>query len=229
MWLPVTSDNFIRRSCNSTEVSFRSSVSAMHPLITQKWQSSGYTWTISSLLSKALHHAEEKFGPRIDDFFYAGHEFIEDGPRIWFPGNRNHVIIQLSMGSLEELGCALYELSHEVVHLLCPVVNGTATNLEEGLATWFSENFTVDGITAPHASSMPCYSAARDAISELLACDPYCIKKMREVEPYLSKISESQILENCPSFPEDKAGFLSEKFVRTQQKSRIAPLQISKE
>ena len=57
----------------------------------------GYTWTLASRLGEMLHMAEELFGPRDCSYTILGIEFGPDNPRIWYPGNRRHIIIQLDV------------------------------------------------------------------------------------------------------------------------------------
>ena len=55
----------------------------------------GYTWTLASRLEDMIYMAEELFGPRDQSYTMLGIEFVADGPRIWYPGDRKHIIIQL--------------------------------------------------------------------------------------------------------------------------------------
>jgi hypothetical protein len=60
---------------------------------------------------------------------------------IWYPGDRKHIVIQLSVNCLTDLPRACYQLAHECIHLLAPTGRQNANNLEEGLATLFSEDY----------------------------------------------------------------------------------------
>ena len=64
--------------------------------------------------------AEERYGPRNQNFFYAGHEFINGIPQVWYPGDRQHVVMQLNVAAVGDMDEAIFELAHEVVHLLSP-------------------------------------------------------------------------------------------------------------
>src|SRR5688572_13854180 len=57
---------------------------------------SGFTWTLASRMGRLLAEAEDEFGPRDPAYTPLGVEFEETGPRVWYPGSRKHVIIQLS-------------------------------------------------------------------------------------------------------------------------------------
>lgn len=187
----------------------------MFPLLAYPRQPSGYTYTIASRASHAMCEVESLFGPRVDGFFYAGHEFSANGPQTWFPGNCGHVVIQLSLECMNDYNRAVFQISHEVVHLLSPQIRGTANNLEEGLATWFQERYTLRETGQTMTTTMPCYSAAKSAVSQLLSIDPDSVRKMREIEPCLASISEALIRDICPSLPETTARFLAARFVRS--------------
>ncbi len=102
----------------------------------------GYTWTLTTRLGQALKMAEELYGRRDHGWTLLGVEFSDNGqPQVWYPGSgegRSNVVIQLTEGAAKDYTVAMFQLAHEVVHVLSP--NGTrgATVLEEGLASYFS-------------------------------------------------------------------------------------------
>ena len=72
-------------------------------------------------------------------------DFHDDVPQIWFPGSREnpprgHVAISLNEDVFFDRQRTVYQLAHECVHLLAPVIGGGAPVIEEGLATVFSED-----------------------------------------------------------------------------------------
>ena len=101
----------------------------MFPLLARPLQPSGYTWTIASRISDALNEAEQRFGPRDRNYFYAGHEFVSRHPGTWYPGNRQHIVIQLGIECTQDMVQAIYQLAHEVIHLLSPSVHRRPTIL----------------------------------------------------------------------------------------------------
>lgn len=187
----------------------------MQSLVAQRREPSGYTYTIASRVSHALREVEDLFGPKAPGFFYAGHEFRNSNPQLWFPGNCGHVVMQLSLECMQDFNQAIFQLSHEVVHLLGPQAKGNSTHLEEGMATWFSERYTLRETGRAIRSQMPCYAAARDAVATLMEADPTCIRRMREEQPFVSKITSGMVSRFCPDLPEDQARFLCEPFVRS--------------
>jgi len=102
-----------------------------------------YHWTLTSRFGQALDMAEDLFGPRDRSYTILGIDFTTDAqPSHWYPqdqyGTGKTVIVLLTANAASDEDRALYQLSHESFHLLSSGVFGTATNLEEGLATYFS-------------------------------------------------------------------------------------------
>jgi hypothetical protein len=102
----------------------------------------GFTWTVVSRLSDILDNAEQRYGKRDQSWTLLGVEFTNlDQPEIWYPfisKNRKHLIIQLTKNASKNEKEALFQLSHEVIHLLSPAGKEGSTVFEEGLATYFS-------------------------------------------------------------------------------------------
>lgn len=184
-----------------------SSIFISHPI------PNGYSWTITSKLGHILRIAEEKYGPRDYSYTILGVEFNQDGhPRIWYPGNCKNVIIQITLNCLNDLNRAVFQVAHEAIHCLCPTGKKSANNLEEGLATLFSIEYTKtngNGIWSPNDEN---YSAASELVKQLLSFDSKIIKKLRLVEPTISSIDKNLILETNPNVPEKLAESLTLKF-----------------
>jgi hypothetical protein len=104
----------------------------------------GWTWTLNSRLGELLSEAERRYGERDDGWTPLGIEFGGARPAIWYPGNiktpeLKHLIIKLSFNARHDPGRAMFQLAHEVIHLLAPTGGRHAPAFEEGLATIFSE------------------------------------------------------------------------------------------
>ncbi|MEM6616619.1 MAG: hypothetical protein AAF619_08825 [Pseudomonadota bacterium] len=115
-------------------------------------QSCTYSWSLASRLGQALVFTEARYGIRDRTWTLLGVEFVEPGgPSVWFPnygaGGRN-VIVQLTPETRVDEKRALFQIGHEVVHVLEPGgPPGEATVFEEGLATLNSLDFvTAQGI-----------------------------------------------------------------------------------
>ena len=102
----------------------------------------GYSWTIISLLGTILDDAENLYGERDRSFNILGVELCDQvQPMTWYPGSwdgRKDVIIQITKDCETNINKAIFQVSHEVVHCLCPKPGRHANVLEEGLATLFS-------------------------------------------------------------------------------------------
>ncbi|HIO91502.1 MAG TPA: hypothetical protein EYG68_01500 [Leucothrix mucor] len=110
--------------------------------ILAKETNTGFTWTLTSRLGEILHNAEQRYGKRDTSWTILGIEFTnQNQPEIWYPSpsdGRKHVIIQLTKKASQDKKSALYQLSHEVIHLLSPAGRDGSSVFEEGLAVYFS-------------------------------------------------------------------------------------------
>jgi len=110
--------------------------------ILAKETNSGFTWTLTSRLGEILHNAEKRYGERDKSWTILGIEFSNlNQPEIWYPAlseGRKHVIVQLTKKASQDKKSALYQLSHEVIHLLSPAGKDGSTVFEEGLAVYFA-------------------------------------------------------------------------------------------
>jgi hypothetical protein len=141
----------------------------------------GWTWTLTTRLGELLAEAENRYGPRDRNWTPIGIEFGGDGPGIWYPGDRRHVSIRLSAAARQDLSQAIFQLSHEVIHLLGPSGGKSAPAIEEGLATLFSEEvskrFNVNLIY-----NDPAYLHCRNVALEFLGRYPEGVKQVRQIE-----------------------------------------------
>ena len=102
---------------------------------------SGGTYTLTQFLGVFLARAEELAGPRDPSFTILGIEFFgwekdKAQPETWFPGGRNHIAIRLTRDVANNPQRAIFQLSHEVAHLITPLKKPeVANNLEEGFAS----------------------------------------------------------------------------------------------
>ena len=171
----------------------------------------GYSWTLASRLGQILQEIEGRFGARDRSFTILGIEFEESGPRIWYPGNCRNIIIQLSLTSRTSWTCALYELAHEAIHLLAPSGGQHATVLEEGLATFFSWDYSMrmtgkDYRSLPHG---PGYKEAALLVEQILSLNPDFFLKIRNHCSELRNITAQLIQEICPEYPIGSSALLS--------------------
>ena len=173
----------------------------------------GYKWTLASLLGDMLHAAEELFGQRDRSYTIVGIELVADGPRIWYPGDRKHIVIQLSLDAAEDMYQACYQMAQETVHVLAPTGGQNANNLEEGISIYFARLYMKEALNFSYRppSDMR-YRNALEAVTPILDTDIDCVRRLREKEPSFSEISHELISTECPNLTADEIDFLLSKF-----------------
>ena len=176
-------------------------------------EGNGYKWTLPSLLSNMLHTAEELFGPRDMSYTVLGIEFENNGPQVWYPGNRKHIVIQLNPtgNSIYNL---CYQLAQETVHLLSPTGRDDANNLEEGLSIYFAHDYMEQVMKhpIPYPKEDSDYKKPFEEVKPLLDDDPECVKKLRAEEPAFSKFTQEQMCKVFPNLNSETIDFLLSKF-----------------
>ena len=173
----------------------------------------GYRWTLASLLGNILHTAEELFGQRDRSYTILGIELVAGGPGIWYPGDRKHIVIQLSLHAATNMFAACYEMAQETVHLLAPTDRQNVNNLEEGITIYFANLYMKEALNNPYSppSDMR-YRNALEAVTPTLDKDIDCVRRLREKEPSFSEISHGLISTECPNLTADEVDFLLSKF-----------------
>jgi hypothetical protein len=174
----------------------------------------GYTWTLASRLGEMLHRAEQLYGARDASYTILGFEFGAGVPHIWYPGNRRHIVIQLTLECLTDLRRACYQLAHECVHVLAPTGGQTANVLEEGLASHFSELYFQDTFAATMPSDLQSYADACGSVRQLLAIDQTIIRTLRSTQPAFHLVTADNILALRTDVPRPLAESLVVPFVR---------------
>ena len=143
-----------------------STIFISHPI------ANGHSWTITSKLGEILSIAETMYGPRDYSYTILGVEFNQDGhPRIWFPGSRKNIIIQISMNCIDDLNRAVFQVAHEAIHCLSPTGSNNANVLEEGLANLFSIKYTQAYGHGTWESNDKKYNDASELVEQLLSFD----------------------------------------------------------
>ena len=180
----------------------------------------GYTWTLASRLGDMLSLAEELLGPRDMTYTILGVEIGPDIPRLWYPGNRKNVIVQLSPSAAKNPPRACYQLAHETVHLLAPNGGGPATNLEEAVACYFAGFFmrTRFAQSTWHPVE-PSYTRGLSIISPRMDEDIRCIKRLRSRQVSFGEIQREELAAEFPGLAHDDLDFLLAKFNRADGSS----------
>lgn len=175
----------------------------------------GYSWTIISLLGTILKDAENLYGERDRSFNILGVELCDqEQPQTWYPGSwdgQKNVIIQITKDCETNLKKAIFQVSHEVIHCLCPKPGRHANVLEEGLATLFSMYESIKFGTGYNPGSL-LYISAMEKAEELLSYDETIIKNARMMEPDISLITKEMLLGLHPSIKDDLLEILLKPF-----------------
>ncbi len=182
----------------------------------------GYTWTLTSHLAQALREAELRYGERDHSWTILGVEFSAGNqPQIWYPysdKNEKYIIVQLTKKASCDDKEALFQLSHEVIHLLSPIGGeAKSTTFEEGLAAYFSIQFlkkngfdvTVDyfgteGYKEAYNAVVALYDAEQDVDSK--------IEMLRLENPNLSQVTKEQFMQAFINIDESLAERLASPF-----------------
>jgi hypothetical protein len=159
----------------------------------------GYTFTLTTYALKYLVEAETLYGTRTDDFEYMGLELNETGPpKVWYPCNK-YIVIQVSQSTVNDTRQAIFQIAHEVVHVLSPNGQLATNNLEEGLATYFSKIVTDrdsgDKNYATNSIQSTKYFKPFELVEKLLTSDPYAIKKLRKFQPVIGSITKQNFID----------------------------------
>lgn len=146
----------------------------------------GFEFTLTTLLSTMLNDAEQMFGPRDMSYTPVGIEFYGDRPQVWYPGTNKHISIILTDSAREDPAQAIFQLAHEVTHLLSPTGGANAPVVEEGLSALFQQRANeVYGLNLILVSQP--YIKATELTNRLLSGQPNIIKALRKDEPAFHK------------------------------------------
>lgn len=187
-------------------------------------------WTLTGRVGPLLDRAEEWAGKRDNDWTFLGVELFgwqkDDAlPHLFFPErNPTHVSIILTQDVTGNWPGAVYELAHEVMHLISPTGKADANCLEEGLCTAFQEDLAWE-LEKYRGTRRPEYDEPTEDIRKVLAIDPHAIRKIREKygkgesckkdeKPLLpmNDIRPEHLLDVCPTLDPDIAKRLCRPF-----------------
>lgn len=175
----------------------------------------GFSWTLTSKLGDILTQAEQAFGKRDMTWTILGVEFYHlPNPQVWYPGNRNHISIQLTINCLTNFNEGVYQLAHEVVHCLSPTGGRfPATVLEEGIATFFAVDYaTRNGHGDYSHIADPRYLNAFNLYQQLTTISPNIIRDIRLSHPTISQLTALDLTNFNNQIPADLADQLTNVF-----------------
>lgn len=134
-----------------------------------------------------------------------------DNPKIWHPGNRRAVSILLAKSARHDSNRALFQLAHEVVHILSPSGKNEGLRIEEGVATLFADERSAYHGWGYHTGD-PQYLSAKKDVHELLSIDAGAIKAIRSKQPNFMLITPELIKETVPGVSNELANGLCQPF-----------------
>jgi hypothetical protein len=174
----------------------------------------GRSWSIISKMADMLVKAEFKYGEKDKTYTVFGIELTdEEKPSIWYPSTGvKHIIIQITQNCLNDMNQAVFQVSHEIIHCLSSQKENKANVLEEGLATHFSIEYCRDSKHTVYPIKDKRYKKAQELVEQLLSIDTDIIKKVREIEPIISKISKDLLLKINPKITSKLAEILTMSF-----------------
>ena len=186
--------------------------------VTRHMPSGGYYWTLTTLLGRLLYEAEQAYGDRDSSWTLLGIEFAGEHPQVWFPGggSRRHISIMLSEAASLDINLAIFELAHEVIHVLSPSGDRNVPCIEEGLATLNSHDVggrCQIGFQTPPSAYL---EAEKDVVS-LLAIDPNAVKKLRSRNLSFEGFTPDLIQEVVPGVSSDLAVALCTPFREAEE------------
>ena len=138
-----------------------------------------FSWTLATRYGVALKFAEDRYGRRDLDWTLLGVDLARvSAPQIFYAGahgGRKDIVIQLTESAATDEKRALFQLGHEVIHVLSPIGPDLDSSiLEEGIATYNSIEFVQNaGIDiGPSYIGNADYEAAYWSIIELENAQP---------------------------------------------------------
>ncbi len=182
----------------------------------------GFTWTVVSRLSDILKNAEQHYGKRDLSWTLLGVEFSNlKSPEIWYPfikDNRKHLIIQLTKSASKNEKEALFQLSHEVIHLLSPAGPEGSSVFEEGLASYFSIinlqklNYDINQDYISEKKYRQAYQLIADLYKNFDQVD-IRIKQLRQQTRKISDITPKQFTKAFPELSKENAILFAKKYL----------------
>ena len=156
-----------------------------------------------ALQLELLAMAESLLGPRDASKKIYQPQFTGKGPQLRNTPDLNGAYVELSRNGQRYWPTAVFEMSHETVHLLNPIP-GNTNNLEEGVAVVFSLYVQPSyGISIPVA--MPSYLYARRLVQALPGNPLAAAARVRRQVASLSAATPQSLAE---LFPEVDGGVL---------------------
>lgn len=183
---------------------------------------------LEKLQSDLLNRAEELFGERDTSWNLCPPMFGTRNPHIFFPDSEDLKLVQIKLGrgARDKWTIVLYQMAHEVIHLLNPLhpEQGKANYLEEGVACAFSAYAQRRcGITGSDfvRDNLPAYEYALKQVKRLPKGGVSAAQRIRQEMPVgtsFSSVTSKDLLRIFPRLNKVHADTLTAKFERDRTK-----------
>jgi hypothetical protein len=182
-----------------------------------------------TLALELIAQAEALFGRMTSDWKYTGLGFSEAPPHLLYNPEHAGVMIMLSNRALKDDFQLVFQLAHEVCHLLYPAVSVDlssephTTVLNEGISTFFSvlsvanyfgREAASDAIASLENHSPKYYSAFLN-VSSLLERDPQAVRKIRSLQTMINDVTKLEVKAMLPDIADPELDILLGQFNRS--------------
>ncbi len=183
---------------------------------------SGSEWLLYDLALGYLSVAESMYGPVAPGVSLAAVYFAVK-PGIIYMRDSSSVGITLSPDASQNEARLVYQLSHEVCHVLHPGydfstgIKDETLVINEGLSMHFSFEMSAafmerEILMEATRNQYPNYFEAYLIVTELLSYGPGIIKKLRELQPRINRLTPDCFMNVNRSIPQDLIGSALSKF-----------------
>ena len=170
--------------------------------------------TLWALQKELLEMAQRLLGIRDESKTIYQPQFTDEGPQIRNTPDRDGAFTELGRKCESDWEYVVYQMAHETIHLLNPVLLGQANNLEEGVAVAFSIKVQPLYSIEFHPKMLPSYVHALRLVSKLPRDLFEAAKRVRDHAGSLSSVTVQQLEELFPSVDRATLSELAERFVR---------------
>ena len=160
------------------------------------------TNNLNNLLNELLEDAQNLFGELLNDWTFYGIEIKDRQPCLMYYPKTGRVTISLSQKVIEDDMQLVFQLSHEICHLLYPsreresLIKNETLVINEGVSTYYSilkmrQYFgNEDEIIQNIKNHFKDYYFAYTCVKDLLQLDPNAIKLLRKKTPRIDKLTD---------------------------------------
>lgn len=181
---------------------------------------------VDQVIEMLLEDGEMLFGKRVDPAPYSfdGIYFSSNVPIMKYREEEQKIVFRLSSDARNDNSKIVWQLAHECVHLLTPARLWTSM-FEEGLACWFQmrwaklcpQLFPEHKCNPENCFANKRFLEAYTIVEELLKQDPDAIKKLRSLQPVISKFTPKLLVTELPQIDVPTAKLLCSRFAQKQK------------